>query len=82
MENERVFLRQLERLTQSIVSLTKAIQPDSFHSRQVPALKRQTEALDFIRVKRQYVIDHPMDVVPQESIKKWFDQLAELLLST
>ena len=80
MKNERVWLRQMEGLISSIKDLTEAIKPDSFHHRQVPALKRQTEALEYLRKMRATYLDKGN--MKPVGLLELIDKVSELLLST
>ena len=66
--------------TNAIKDLTEAMKPDSFHKRQVPALKRQTEALNYLREKRELYSTIPQ--VSKETMLIVIDKVIELLLST
>ena len=71
-------------LTDAIKNLTKAIQPDSFHNRQVPALRRQTEALEYLRKLREGYINvaQGTSTVHKKMVLKIIDRVSSMLLSS
>ena len=77
-------------LTDEIRSLTKVINDnnklsnlsESFHKRQVPALQRQTEALDYIRDQRQILVNTSATTTDKSIVLKIIDMISELLLSS
>jgi hypothetical protein len=69
-------------LTDEIRNLTKAIQPDSFHKRQVPALKRITKTLDLIRDKRELILNTTQPKMHKDAALQILDEVCEMLLST
>lgn len=69
-------------LTLAINNLAKTIQPDSFHNRQVPALQRQTKALEYLREVRQTYIDWDENQITKEGCLIVIDRAIKLLLSS
>jgi len=69
-------------LTDAVKGLTKAIQPDSFHNRQVPALQRQTEALNLIRDKRELILNSATPMMHRDTALQILDEASNTLLST
>jgi hypothetical protein len=69
-------------LTDEIRNLTKAIQPNSFHKRQVPALQRITKTLDLIRDKRELILNATTPMTHRDTLLEILDEVSNTLLST
>lgn len=72
----------LQNLTKAIEDLANSYKPDSFHNRQVPALKRQTEALDHLRGLREAYSGLESAIVSKKQVLEIIDEVTEILLST
>jgi len=71
-----------QNLVMAIEDLTEAIKPETFHNRQVPALQRQTKALEYLREVRQTYIDWDENQITKEGCLIVIDRAIKLLLSS
>lgn len=70
-----------ENLTEAISKLAKG--EGSFHQRQVPALRRQTRALDYIMEERKHFVEASSQrPYTKHQILPMLDKISELLVST
>ena len=80
MTMNRHELAMIHALTQAIEGLTKAIQPDSFHKRQVPALRRQSKVYDTIKEKLNFYTHSPQSV-PTKQVIDDLEEVGQALIS-
>lgn len=85
--NERE-MAMFQNLTHAIEKLTKAMYDTStpvsasFHKRQIPALKRQTDLVEFIRVQRQAVLDKQDPTFSRKWVLEVLDTAGKMLISS
>lgn len=73
----------IEALTKSITDLTSVLSGEqSFHQRQVPALRRQSEVLTLIRAKIAACKRETIPVVSKDGIILFLKKLEERLISS
>ncbi|KXH69790.1 MAG: hypothetical protein AM326_01585 [Candidatus Thorarchaeota archaeon SMTZ-45] len=78
-ERDRAMVQEL---TSSIRELTKSIQPDSFHNRQVASLKRQSKVVELIREKRQIYVNSSNPIVTTQVVLDLLDEIGDTLIKS
>ena len=64
--------------------LTETIKPDTFHNRQVEALRRQSAAIDYIKEQRQFIAEGTLsthNAFTEIEVLKILDTIVGLLIS-